>query len=175
MLFRSGAQRNLTKESVAQVNEDAFFAYQLEKEELQNLIKVSEEYKNQLEKDLNPALRSSYQIINGRVIPVTSKYKKLTAEQMETVDNFAESFNGLTTEIESYTEGMWAAEAAQNEIIKTMQDRVIEFENTMIAAIKNQEKKQIESFKTIIDANKKYIAERKKLYEKGFEDEDNEK
>lgn len=168
----AGAFDRLSKETTPQMIEDEYAALGLKKEQLEHIIKVSEEYQRHLESKLNPALKGTYTVINGQIIPVSAKYKNLTLSQMKELDQFAKKFNELGKEVDGYKTELLSAEQAQNEIIKGMYETIVEYQETLIDAIKNQEKKQMKSFKKIIDANKAYLEERKKLYEQSFEDQD---
>lgn len=171
----AGAQDSMYKGSVANTMEDEFAALELMKQQLLYATEAVKDHTDSLESKLSPALKGAYTIINGQVIPVSTKYKNLTGEQMKELDEFAKSFNNLTKEAKGYEKQLLDTEAAQNKLLKEMRDRVIEYQEIMIDAIKNEEKKYIESFKKIIDANKKYIEERKKLYQDSFKEEDSEK
>ena len=170
----AGAVTDLSERSSATVGDDMYHALSLESKEIENLIKVQSEYRDELVNNLDPALRSSYTLMDGKVIPVSKNYAKLTADQMEEVDDFAESVNGLTDEMNKNTIALYSNAEEMNKILTARRDTIIEYETLMIEAIKNEEKKQIESFKKIIDANKKYLQERKALYEESFKDQDHE-
>ena len=171
----AGAVEDLSDQSAGEILQDQYGVLGTKIKEMKNLISVSKEYQDALISGLDPALKGTYEIIGGRVIPITEKFSKLNGDQMKELDEMADKFNGLTSEIEGYTNQMYEAGAAQNAIIEKMRDRVIEYHELMLATIKNEEKKQIDSFKKIIDANKEYLNERKKLYEEAFKEEDKEK
>lgn len=152
--------------NAAQALEDSYASYELQKQQLRHLIEVSEEYVQHHIGKLNPALKGSYKIIDGMVYPVSAKYKNLTLEQMKELDEFAKSVNELGVAMQGYTKDLYAAEQAQNELIAEIRDKVIEYQKTMIDIIKNQEKKQIDSFKTIIEANKSILKSAKSYMKK---------
>lgn len=167
-----GAQNSLAGTSLADVVQDQHGVLEQQKDLYKELAEVTKSYQKDLESGLSPALKGAYKIYQGQIIPVSSQYKKLTYAQMKELDEFAASFNDLGKEVNGYTSEILKAEKAQNDLIASMRDKVIEYQKLMISAIKNEEKKQIESFKKIIDANKKHLDERKKLYQDAFSEED---
>lgn len=158
--------------SSAKVLEDQYGLYGAMAEQQDHMIEVLQEYQASLIAELNPALLKTFKVINGRIIPVSEEYAKLTAENMELVDEFAKSFNEYADSIDEASNASLEFKTAQNELLAEMRDAVIEWQEVMIEAIKNEEKKYLDSFKRLIDANKKYLNERKKLYEESFKAED---
>ena len=169
-----GAVLGLSDRTSGGINSDMYIMHQMEREALENLIEVSKEYQEDLKSGLDKTLRDSVQIVDGKVIPVISEYSKLTAEQMETVDKFKDSYNELTSEIQGYTTQVYAAAEAQNKLMQERVDTVIEYQKLMFEAIENEQKKEIEKFKKIIEANKQFLKDRKALYEEAFKEEDKE-
>lgn len=160
--------------SSAQILEEQYSLYGTAIEQQEHLIAVSKEYQNQLIADLNPALQKTFKVIDGRIIPVSKEYGKLSAENMEIIDNFAKSFEGYTDKIEGATSASIEFKTAQNNLLNDMRDTLIEWQELIIEAITNEEQKYLDSFSKMIEANKKYLNERKKLYEDSFSAEDTE-
>lgn len=159
-------------ESSAKLLEEQYALYAIMGEQQEHLIATLEDYQKGLKEGLDPALLKTFKIIDGRIIPISEEYGKLNAENMEILDKFAESFNNYADSIDDATQASIDYKVAQNELLADMRDAVIEWQEVMIEAIKNEEKKYLDSFKRMIDANKDYLNERKKLYQDSFSAED---
>lgn len=170
----AGAQSDLVKETRAYLAAQEYKILEKQINQMNEMIETNKLYQDDLVNKLDPALTSAYKIVEGKVIPVTKVHGKLTADNQKLVDEFAAAYNKLTDEVDQYKIQILEAAAAQNQLLVERRDKMIKYHEAMIEAIKTEEGREIEKFKKIIDANKKYLEDRKKLYEDSFKEEDKE-
>ena len=117
-------------------------------------------------------LRGSVQLINGRLVPIMSKYINLGEEQQKLIDETVESYNDLSEGIGDNSQALLENAAAIEENLQKIEDKTVEFYDILADAIKNSEKKKFEELKKGFELEKKLLDERRKMYEKAFAEED---
>ena len=139
---------------------------------LGELTAAQERAKDSLYSSLAPALKNAVEIIDGRLVPITGRYNRLSGAQKEAIDNVVESYNDLSDEINNNTQQIFDNTRAIEENNEKLVDAVIDGQKKVLEAYKNSEKKKLDFLKKTIEEEKKLLNQRKKLYEDAFKEED---
>ena len=146
----------------------------LEKENqlLNDLTRAQKNAQNILLNGLTPALKGAVQLINGRLVPVTTRYNRLTSEQKEAIDNAVDSYNGFTDSIYDNSQSIHENNKAIKDNLKIIRDSQIELNNEIRAAIEERERAIVDSLKKQIEKERELLEKRRKMYEDAFSEED---
>lgn len=138
----------------------------------ENLITAQKQEQNNLKNGVEQAVLDVFEVVDGRLIPVMSKYNNLTDEQAKVADEFFESYNELTDGINDNTTAIIENQNAIKELQEYKRDQTIELQKIIIDAIKAEQKAIYEAQKEALEKQKEYLEKRKQLYEDAFAEED---
>lgn len=157
------------------------YAYLIEQQtkELEN---QTEAYKKLIQAQLNeresllegvePAVRNVFELVDGRLVPVMSKYNKLNDAQAESADELADAFNDLTDDIIDNTNSIIENESALKELEEERRDMVIETQEILIEAIRAEQEAIYEEKQAALEKEKELLEQRKQMYSDAFSEED---
>ena len=157
------------------------YRYLLEKQ-TENLEKQTDAYKKLIQAQLNeresllegvePAVRDVFELVDGRLVPVMSKYNKLNDAQAESADELADAFNDLTDDIIDNTNSIIENESALKELEEERRDMVIETQEILIEAIRAEQEAIYEEKQAALEKEKELLEQRKQMYSDAFSEED---
>lgn len=157
------------------------YAYLIE-QQTKELEKQTEAYKDLIQAQLNeresllegvePAVRNVFELVDGRLVPIMSKYNKLSDAQAESADELADTFNDLTDDIVDNTNSIIENENALKELEEERRDMVIETQEILIEAIRAEQEAIYEEKQAALEKEKELLEERKQMYSDAFAEED---
>ena len=157
------------------------YAYLIE-QQTQELENQTDAYKKLIQAQLNeresllegvePAVRNVFELVDGRLVPVMSKYNKLNDAQAESADDLADAFNDLTDDILDNTNSIIENESALKELEEERRDMVIETQEILIEAIRAEQEAIYEEKQAALEKEKELLEERKQMYSDAFSEED---
>lgn len=157
------------------------YAYLIE-QQTKELEKQTEAYKDLIQAQLNeresllegvePAVRNVFELVDGRLVPIMSKYNKLSDTQAESADELADAFNDLTDDIVDNTNSIIENESALKELEEERRDMVIETQEILIEAIRAEQEAIYEEKQAALEKEKELHEERKQMYSDAFSEED---
>ena len=138
----------------------------------ENLIEAQKKEQDNLKNGVEQAVLDVFEVIDGRLVPIMSKYNNLTDEQAKVADEFFNSYNELTDGINDNTAAIVENQNAIKELQEYKRDQTIELQKLIIDAIKAEQKALYEAQKEALEKQKEYLEKRKQLYEDAFAEED---
>lgn len=138
----------------------------------ENLIAAQKKEQDKLKNGVEQAVLDVFEVVDGRLVPVMSKYNNLTDEQAKVADEFFDSYNKLTDGINDNTAAIVENQKAIKELQEYKRDQTIELQKVIIDAIKAEQKALYEAQKEALEKQKEYLEKRKQLYENAFKEED---
>ena len=139
---------------------------------LTDIVRVSKNQQNTLFSALTSEAQNAVKIINGRMVPVMEKYIRLNGEQQEAVDTATEEYNGLSESITENTQKQKENTKAIEESLQKIEDKTVEFYDTLKDAVTNAEKKKLDALIAGLEEERKLLEKRKSMYEKAFAETD---
>ena len=138
---------------------------------LEDLTNAQKTAQNTLYDSLGAA-QSAVKIVNGRLVPVMSKYISLTGTEQEAIDSVVQEYNKYTDGIDDNSQALRKNTIAIEENLQKIEDKTVELYDLVSEAIKNAEEKKLKELQDSWSEEKRLLDKRKAAYEAAFSEED---